>query len=426
TDLAAHSLRHRPGAVDQLVRDVLAGSGELAEVRDLLAAGPFTVVLGRGSVAEDPGSTVAAAAALLDAFDQTTFLPALRRANVHGALDAGLAPGMLPGRVALDEGRDWFEAAWGRVPDSRGHDAAGILAAAAAGEIDTLVLLGADPLADFPDADLAARGLAGARTVIAVDTFPNASVQGADIVLPAAGFAETDGTTTNLEGRLTPVNQKVTPPGTARPDWMIAAELAFRLGADLGVADLDEIWAEMSTLAPALEGVTLPELTKALDGIVVGRAEPADEPEPSPAGDEAAAEDEGDGVAEPVTVAPATVAFDPPAYEAPAVDAYSLRLVTRRKLYDLGTQVQQAPALAGLVASPGLWANPADLDRLGVGADDEVRVSSPKGSLTATVTPDATVPEGTIAMVAGVGEPSPSVLIDATSAVTEVRVETIS
>ncbi len=54
--------------------------------------------------------------------------PALRRGNVHGALGAGLAPGFLPGRVALDDGREWFTEHWGAAPPDRGLDATGILA----------------------------------------------------------------------------------------------------------------------------------------------------------------------------------------------------------------------------------------------------------------------------------------------------------
>src|SRR3546814_5232377 len=85
----------------------------------------------------------------------------------------GLAPGVLPGRVALDDGGQWYrDGGWPNLPAARGLDATGILQAAAAGRIDVLVLLGADPLTDFPDTDLATRALAGARTVIAVDQFP--------------------------------------------------------------------------------------------------------------------------------------------------------------------------------------------------------------------------------------------------------------
>ena len=88
------------------------------------------------------------------------FLSALRRGNVHGAIDSGLVPGFLPGRVSLDAGREWFESAWGSVgvPRAKGLDAQGILEAAAAGKIEVLVIFGADPIADFPDADLARAG----------------------------------------------------------------------------------------------------------------------------------------------------------------------------------------------------------------------------------------------------------------------------
>ena len=125
-----------------------------------------------------------------------------------------------------------------------GLDAAGILAAAAAGEIDLLVLLGADPLADFPDAALAAQAIDRAGVVVALDSFLTASAARADVVLPASMFAEKSGTTTNLEGRVTTVAQRVTAAGTSRADWMVAAELADLLalrrpGDDAAVGDVD-------------------------------------------------------------------------------------------------------------------------------------------------------------------------------------------
>ena len=115
------------------------------------------MIVGRGNLGAGADATVAAAASLRG--PDTLFLSALRRGNVHGALDAGLAPGFLPGRVTLDAGRDWFTTRWGGVPKDRGLDAEGILRAAADGKIDVLILLGADPIADFPDATLAANAL---------------------------------------------------------------------------------------------------------------------------------------------------------------------------------------------------------------------------------------------------------------------------
>jgi NADH-quinone oxidoreductase subunit G len=496
SSLAAHSVRTTPGAMHELVDRLVSGDGDLGPLRDQLAKGPFTVLLGRGSLAEGPEATVAAAASLIEAFDGVRFLSGLRRANVHGALDMGLAPGLLPGRVALDEGRNWFGEQWATVPDAAGLDAAGILAAAANGAIDVLVLLGADPLNDFPDHDLAVRGMEGAATVIAVDTFLTDSSVNADVVLPAAGFAEVDGTTTNLEGRVSLVRQKVTPPGTARADWVIAAELAFRLGADLGFTTVEEIWAEVERVSPAHAAMTLDALAAQPDGILV-RTEAVEGETAAPSGDvtgdqsadgthmaahgevaeHAAAADAADTAGETeakeadATAAqaaqeandvdgadadadadaseaaatapptggdvapgpvrpekPATVSFEQRAgtHQAPAIDAYSLRLVTVRRMYDRGTLLNHSPSLANQRRGSELAAHPAVLERLGLTAGQQVTVTSAKGSLTTALHIDASLAEGTITLAWNQGDPSPAVLIDAEAPVTEVRLETTS
>src|SRR5690606_22728473 len=229
-------LRYRPGHALSVVRALLAGDADdevggvtpeaIRAAAGVLGDGPLTVVVGRANLAESPRSIAAAAAAIHHTRPGVRFLSALRRANVHGALELGLSPGLLPGRVTLDAGRDWYGQHWPTLPEAKGLDTTGILRAAADGKVDTLVLLGADPLADHPDRELAERGLGGARVVIAVDQFLTESVKQADVVLPAAGYAEVEGTTTNLECRVSTVGRKVTPPGTAQPDWVVAAELA--------------------------------------------------------------------------------------------------------------------------------------------------------------------------------------------------------
>src|SRR5262249_35713289 len=169
TPYAWRSLRHRPGEEATLVRAIL-GTGpatglevddaRLASVRDQLGAGPVAVVLGRSNLATSADFTVDAAAAIHASHPGATFLPVLRRGNVRGALDAGLSPGLLPGRTALADAPGPLRDAWNLLPAGPGLDAAGILDAAAAGRIGCLVLLGADPLADFPDRDLARPALA--------------------------------------------------------------------------------------------------------------------------------------------------------------------------------------------------------------------------------------------------------------------------
>jgi NADH-quinone oxidoreductase subunit G len=241
------------------VREQLAGAGEAGE--------GVVVVLGRPSLAEGPEATAAAALALARRWPGARFLSALRRGNVHGALDMGLAPGLLPGRVTLEAGRGWFEAAWGSVPARPGRDAAGMLRALAEGEMAGLVLLGADPLGDLPDRQLAEAALGRAELLIALDGVLTPSAARAQVVLPVAVHHERAGTVTNLEGRVSRVAPKVTPPGQSWPDWMVAVALAERLGSPLPYQNLSEIWEEVERLAPAYRG---------LDGAVLARPELAD------------------------------------------------------------------------------------------------------------------------------------------------------
>jgi NADH-quinone oxidoreductase subunit G len=485
SDLVAASLLYRPGEAGELVRALLADTDTTRDVagvapdavnraRGLLAAadGPVTVVLGRPSVAESTDGLVDAAGALLDALPDGRFLSALRRGNVHGALDMGLAPGVLPGRVGLDDGRDWFASAWPTVPAERGLDTAGILQAAADGRIDVLVLLGADPLSDFPDHDLAERALTGARTVIAVDTFLTDSSSRADVVLAAAGFAEKPGTTTNIEGRVSTLAQRVTPPGTARADWMIAAELAFRLGADLGIESVEGAWAEVERLAPSHAGITLEVLRDegSREGVVVplaGAATAHEDAAPDAAGHEGAEADALATQAAAADTAAETEALEAAATEAEAdataadladgeldddavpgeqvaapgrpallrhvagaapvlspVDAYSLRLVATRKMYGLGTQLQASPSLAHLAPGTSLAVNPADFDRLGVTAGSRVSVRAARHATVLAVVPDPGVARGSAALVLHQPDVRVTDLIDAGQSVVELRIET--
>ena len=126
----------------------------------LLAERPLTVLVGRTSVAESAAPHRRGRPAPARAHPQARFLPLLRRGAASGAIDAGLAPGLLPGTHHAAGRRRLVERGVGRgSPRGAGADAAGILVAAAAGRIDVLVLLGADPLADFPDRELARRAL---------------------------------------------------------------------------------------------------------------------------------------------------------------------------------------------------------------------------------------------------------------------------
>ena len=443
--LLGESVSELPGTT---AADIDAGRQGL---RDALGSSPegdgVVVVVGRGSLAESADQVAAAAALVAERLPRAKFLPALRRGNVMGALDAGLAPGVLPGRVGLEDGRSHFERGWGcKLPEAPGLDARGILEAAASGRVGALVLLGSDPLADFPDRTLAARALEEVPFLVAVDVLPNPSVRLADVVLPAAAHGERAGTTTNIEGRVTRLAQKVVPPGTARPDWVVASGLAEHLGTDLGFETLEGIWEEIEQLSPVHRGCTIGALLQpgGYDGVVVpvrvapvmlGTAgsqrpngatrsiDPMATPGISsveeqgapllagasvpPGGDlaevlgalESERTPEADGRAgeRPPLLALRWGQF--PAPEVPRLDGYALRLVTRRSLLDHGTLVQACSSLAPLVPGQALRVRPKVVEQLGLRDGDAVRARSPYGELVVPLVGDATVPSGICVLV---------------------------
>ncbi len=415
TPYAAASLRYGPGdavaLATALVDPGAAAPGSvdpvaLDEARRLAGAGTVVVVAGRPSLAEDGTLVAEAAQVLARALPDARFLPALRRGNVHGALDMGLAPGLLPGRVGLDAGRDWFTDAWGAVPAARGRDARAILASAAGEAPDgdrvrALVLLGSDPLGDFPDRRLAERGLEGAEFVVAVASSPGAATELADVVLPAAEAHERPGTTTNIEGRISRLGQKLVPPGQAWPDWMIAGELSVHLGADLGLDSVGDVWDEVERVAPAYHGITraVLDVPGTGDGVVaplrasavtISRRAAAQPLDPiafpgvesverqgapprvglaeAPTAGIGRDHDAGTAAAAPERPEPLDGAFDLDVPHVSPNDSYSLRLVASRTLYDGGAAVGATPALAGLVSPSPLRANPRRPRRAGRGS----------------------------------------------------------
>jgi NADH-quinone oxidoreductase subunit G len=485
SEFATAVLPYRPGEAVTLAR-ALAARGDGAETeypdsvdgdawaaarRALARAGTggegVVVVIGRPSLAEDGALVAEAAAAMAEAWPEARFLPALRRGNVMGALDMGLAPGLLPGRVSLDEGRAWYEAAWGSVPATRGRDAGAMLRALVDGSMEAVVLLGSDPIGDFPDRALAEEALGRAGFVVAVDGFLSASAALADVVLPVAIAHERTGTTTNIEGRVTRLAQKLVSPGQCWPDWMVAAELADRLSGGLGVSSAAELWDEIERLAPSHAGITRvvldtpaardgivaplpaspvriaprrvlapfdPMATPGIDAVEAQGAPPRAGLAEPPGGDELLGLGNGSSSNGGAPARPRPLRWPVPveATALPAPDSYSLRLVSPRRLYDHGVLLEACSSLAPLASRATVRANPYDLGRLGVTEAARVRVRSSRAALEFEAVADDGVPRGVVCIDYNLHTDDPSAeragasaLIDAGQPVIDVRLETL-
>ena len=304
-----------PGHQAQVVRETLTS----AEMKEQLGRGQVVVIVGRPNLAENEVFTLQALAEVFGVVPNAKVLPVLRRGNVRGAVAAGL------------------------TPQNNSGDAIDILNAAAAGKIECLILLGADPMSDVADAGLVQRALAQVKNLISIDTFVNSSNRNADIVLPAAAYGEKNGTTTNLEGRVSNVVQKITPRGTSRPDWMIATELSIALGVDIGVSSLEDLNQKLVSSVPAFAPSADAKSTHG-DGVLMTRETP-------------------------VTISGS---------QTKAVDrnAYNYRLIVSRTMYDTAQSTVASPSLVGIINDSAIYVHPLDLARIGVVEGTNVRVGA--------------------------------------------------
>ncbi|MEZ5133227.1 MAG: NADH-quinone oxidoreductase subunit G [Mycobacterium sp.] len=222
----------------------VAPGGEAAALNELAEQMPEgTVILAGERLATSPGALSAAARAGA----RLAWIP--RRAGEPGALAAGCLPTLLPGGrpVADSLARQQVSAAWGgaHLPDEPGRDTAAILAAAASGELDALLIGGVEP-ADLADPQAALAAVEAAGFVVSLEVRQSAITERADVVIPVAPVAEKAGSFTNWEGRARLFGAALE--SNAAPDLRVLHTLARELGVDLGVPSIEKARADMAAL----------------------------------------------------------------------------------------------------------------------------------------------------------------------------------
>ncbi len=184
----------------------------------------------------------------------SALLPLPARGNLRGACEMGVAPDLLPGMAPLSDaaaaGR--LAQAWGRAPAL----ATGLPADAMVGTVNGLVVVAEDLAAVLPAGQRVAEALAETECLVVLDAFATPTTRAAHVVLPIASFTESEGTTTNLEGRVQRVRAASRPPGEAKPGWQTLAELSAVLGLPRSYRSADDILREIAKVAPAYDGVS--------------------------------------------------------------------------------------------------------------------------------------------------------------------------
>jgi predicted molibdopterin-dependent oxidoreductase YjgC len=280
----------------------------------------------------------------------------------------GLAPDLLPGRVSVGSiGCANLAESWGDIPTVQGKDTRQILEGLDAGDIRCLFLVGSDPIRDMPEPSAAIDGLHSAEFVVSIDLFVNESNRNADVILPAHGFAEKEGTATNIEGRVQKLNAISPGPGRSRPDWAILSDIASRCGVDMGLASAETIAKEIAENAPAYEGVTWDMLEW----------------------------DERDGVVVPL-LGEQAINHIPVALQGPSAPGAELILHVARTMYDDAVMTRHSPSLALLAPGAVAYINPETARRLGAQEGHLVVVVTKHGDGEYAAVLDEGTPEGVV------------------------------
>jgi formate dehydrogenase alpha subunit len=185
--------------------------------------------------------------------------------NVQGACDMGALPDVFSGyqQVADPAVRQKFARAWGvdALPERPGLTLTAAMNTALAGQLHGMFIMGENPLLSDPDQAHARRALQALQLLVVQDIFLTETAQLADVVLPAASFAERDGTFTSTERRVQRVRRALAAPGACRSDGDILCALAERSGFQgMRYAHPAEVMAEIAALTPIYAGISYARL----------------------------------------------------------------------------------------------------------------------------------------------------------------------
>jgi formate dehydrogenase alpha subunit len=301
--------------------------------------------------------------------------------NVQGCGDAGCIPTNLPGYQDYRPDRlTLFEGAWGvRPPAETGLVVTEMVEGCLRGDIRAMYVVGENPLLSEPDLHHAEKAIAQLDCLVVQDLFMHETAELGHVFLPAASFAEKEGTFTNSERRVQRVRMALAPRGQARPDWWITAELAKRVARRLGL-DVDhtftyggeaEIFDEMAGLIPFLGGLSHERLDR--EGGIQWPCPTRDHPGTRYLYEESFPRGKGRFVLARQTVAAAELP-DP---------EYPFLLNTGRLLYHWhgGTLTRRVQGLLELAPRLEVAIHPVDACRLGVEDGASLRVTSRRGEL---------------------------------------------
>ena len=312
--------------------------------------------------------------------------------NVQGASDAGLIPMVFPDYQSVEspEIHNWFEGYWDHKLDpKRGLTVVEIMNAIHAGTIKGMYVEGENPAMSDPDLNHARGALATLEHLVVQDLFLTETAFHADVVLPASAFAEKSGSFTNTDRRVQLARPVIDPPGDARQDWWIIAEMGKRLGLPWNYQGPAEVFAEMAASMPSLANISWERLER--EGAVTYPVDGADQPGHEIifyAGFPTAS---GRGRIVPANVLPPDESPD---------EAYPMVLSTGRVLehWHTGSMTRRAEVLDAIEPEAVAFMSPSDLWQRGLKPGDFIRLETRRGAVEVKLRSDRDVPSGMVFM----------------------------
>ena len=308
--------------------------------------------------------------------------------NVQGACDMGALPPVLPGYqiVSLPEVREKFEKAWGvKLSSGEGLTVVEMMDAASSGKIKGMYIMGENPMLSDPNIHHVDEGLKNLEFLVVQDIFLTETAELADVVLPAACFAEKDGTVTNTGRRVQLVHRAVNPPGESKQDWEIICEVSKRMGYEMTYSHPSKIMEEVASLTPSYGGIYYDRLEsgEGLQWPCLDRKHP---------GTPILHKDtftRGKGLF-------TGIEYKPP-QELPDID-YPFTLTTGRLLYHFhtATMTRHSKPLSAIVPEGFVEINQEDARKLGISDKSLVEVSSRRGKIKTRARVTDKVPSKTI------------------------------
>lgn len=319
--------------------------------------------------------------------------------NVQGAGDMGALPNVFPGYVPVGpESARLFGEAWGTwVPEEPGLYMTEVFESIP--KVRAIYLIGEDPMTSEPHQGHTKKALENLEFLIVQDILENETTGFADVVFPAAGTLEKEGTFTNTDRRVQRVRKLLDPPGEARPDLWITHELGRRLAHLLqepwGPRDSvspEAVWDEIRALLPeTMGGITYARLEAASRGETEGVRWPCKE-ETSP----------GEAVLfrERFNTESGRARFFPADYHPPAElpdDLYPLTLSTGRVLFHWhGGTMSQNSRLKAAYPELKVEVNPKDAESLGIQDGERIALVSRRGRILARAWVTERTPPGVV------------------------------